>query len=103
MNRLTILCLFGALSCSAALNLPVAWGPADPGVIQWKIYIGTNSGVYQKSVIITNSAATNYTLVSQNLFPGMVNYLTMTELTPIESDFSNEIAVTIPNPPRGFR
>lgn len=96
---------FGALAQLAPTNKParvlVAWDPnPEPDIGGYKIYQGTNSRVYD--VVFDVGNVTNAIL--SNFMRGVTYYFAATAYNtiPLESDFSEEVSLTIaqiPLPP----
>ncbi len=67
---------------------------SEPDVAGYKIYYGTNSGVYFVSVDVGNTTTTTV----GNLTPGVTYYFAATayNVSRLESDRSNEVSYTVP-------
>jgi hypothetical protein len=76
----------------------------DPNVINYFVYYGSESGFYTNKV----SASTNLTLlINTGLVRGSTYYFAATSLSSngLESNFSNEVFISVPNlplPPQGL-
>lgn len=79
------------------------WQPSpDADVLFYRIYIGTNTGVYLTNYTVFG---TNWISKAGQLFAGVTNYAVVTALNTsgFESDPSNEIAFKPPHPPTGLK
>lgn len=104
---LSLWCLCAFVATTAAQPLPqvlpkrniaitVAWDASpDPEVVSYVIYVGTNSGVYTRTV-----ETTGLTAVVDRITPGVTYYLAATGKTKIgvESEYSVEITYGHPAP-----
>ncbi len=97
------------LCFSASINL--AWQEsASSGIVKYRLYISLISGLYAKGyddnarVIIDSSSDCWTTATIEGLTPGLRYYFVVSAVNSngLESDFSNEVAITIgvdnPNP-----
>ncbi|MDW8308642.1 MAG: fibronectin type III domain-containing protein, partial [Verrucomicrobiales bacterium] len=87
------------LICTAlgAASVTLTWNPSpDPNVIGYRIYYGVASRVYTNVVDVGNVT----TATISNLVEGVTYYFAATayNILGMESDFSEEVAFTIPNP-----
>ena len=108
MNRvfkiivLIILCITFITSSSYAADVTLAWDRNEsPFVIGYKIYYGTESGIYGLPIDTGND-----TLITiPNFFEGGKYYYAATAYSlNNESDYSKEISYIIPlGPPTGIR
>src|SRR5215472_2942402 len=86
---------FGTLSSIATGNVTLAWDAnPDPSVAGYKLYYGTTSGSYGTVI----SAGTATTATASNLTEGATYYFAATDYDTngFESDFSTEVAYTVP-------
>lgn len=96
--KITLLLLLSALSVFAGPKL--GWNTnSEPTVTGYVLYIGTNSGNY--SLMFTNSARTNTTIVLTNLPPSVTLYAAVSarDSSGVDSDLSNELSFLVPKTP----
>jgi regulation of enolase protein 1 (concanavalin A-like superfamily) len=82
----------------AAAEVNLAWDPSpDSGVIAYRIYWGTRSRVYTQHLEVGRVTTATVT----GLSAGSTYFFAATALAAggLESDFSNEVQYTVPNPP----
>lgn len=105
MKYLLALLLLSPLAIAApspnVASITLAWNydfVASPGVTNFIIYSGTSSSNYTSSV---SANGTNLTLVINGLNRGSTYYFAATAVNTngLESDYSNELQVRIPNKP----
>lgn len=96
----TLLLSLALLPFSLFAGTPITWNYDEPQLLRnFTIYIGTNSGVYTKTInvglaqtfTLTDLARTNYIVVSATSTNGM------------ESPFSNELLLITPKAPYQLR
>jgi chitinase len=94
-----------ALTCLGS-SVKLTWNPnTETDLSGYCMYSGTNSGVYTAS----NNVGNITTNVVNNLMPGKTYFFAVTakNTSGLESDFSNEVSVTIPivkpSAPTGLR
>jgi fibronectin type 3 domain-containing protein len=76
-------------------SVTLTWNPStSPGIASYNIYAGSASSVYTNKISVRGS--TN--VVITGLIPGAMYYFTSTavNITGSESQFSNEIAISVP-------
>ncbi len=82
----------------AAAEVTLAWDPSpDPEVIAFRIYWGTRSRAYTQHLEVGRVTTARVT----GLSTGSTYFFAATALATggLESDFSNEVQYTVPNPP----
>lgn len=99
MLLLVILFLFTTIGYSITSGNAVSlqWDAnTETDLAGYKIYYGTNSGVYFVSVDVGNTTTTTV----GNLTPGVTYYFAATayNVSRLESDRSNEVSYTVPLP-----
>lgn len=97
--RVALLCLGLFPSLAAAASVQLAWdASAGPNVSGYRLYYGTDSGVYADTVDV--GLALTGTVA--NLTPGQAYFFAVKARNAAgESPFSNEVAYTIPEAPPG--
>jgi hypothetical protein len=91
-----LLCTF-CLRVSGVLNVTLAWDPApSPDTVGYKLYYGTQSGVYTHTNILGNTT----TGTAPGLIENTTYYFVVTAYNAVglESPPSNELSFTLPNP-----
>jgi Fibronectin type III domain len=76
-------------------SVTLTWNPSkSPGIASYNIYAGSASGVYTNKISVGGSTNVKIT----GLIPGAMYYFTSTavNITGSESQFSNEIAISVP-------
>lgn len=112
-NRLQfLLCSFAPLLlCAFALSLPaaqlkLAWDPSpSPGVTNYVLYVSTNA------ITVTNaqpvaariSVGTNLTSAVEFLRAGRWHFAATAQAEGVESEYSNELIVQVPEPATNLR
>ena len=86
-------------SCSALetsfASVTLTWNPStSPDIASYNIYAGSASGVYNNKISVVGSTH----VIIIGLIPGAMYYFTSTavNITGSESQFSNEIAISVP-------
>lgn len=84
---------FAVFECESAENVSItlAWDESpSPGVVAYRVYIGSAPGSYFRSVEVTNGVSATVS----GLRPGVMYYFAATALdvTGLESEFSEEIS-----------
>lgn len=100
------LLLWLALALPLSAGVTILWTPSpDADVTGYRLYIGTNSGAYPRSIWIAGGQTASNTVASSNFFASVTNFVTMTAVNSsgIESDFSNEIRFPVPSAPTGVK
>ena len=89
------------------VSITLEWDDTNPpGLVDhFTIYSGPSSGNYTSAMSagkILDSTGTNYFVVVPGLARGVAYYFaaTCTDITGLESDFSNEVSYTAPTKPR---
>jgi hypothetical protein len=93
---LFLLCIFGPAS---AADVSLIWDPSiSPDVSGYKVYVGTNSGIYNAPITVGNQTSYTVTGLSDGTY-----YFAVTAFDPAgnESDFSNEVSATVGTPAVG--
>lgn len=107
---LVILILVWTCFVFHAASVTLAWNPSpDASVVGYKMYYGTNSGVYNQTNVLGNVTTCNIT----NLTEGVTYFFAAKahDISGVESDFSNEVGYLVPiiipplsppSPPQNF-
>lgn len=80
-----------------AVDITLSWGPSpSPNAVGYKVYRGSQSGVYTNTTDVGNVTA----MISTNLPVGITTYFAATayDTNGVESDNSSELGFTPANP-----
>jgi len=96
MKKLVFILLFLFTTIGFSNTVSLQWDAnSEPDVAGYKIYYGTNSGIYFVSIDVGNVTTTTV----GNLKPGITYYFAATayNVSRLESDRSNEVSYTVPS------
>jgi hypothetical protein len=95
INAVAILCCYMIQASPTSAGVTLQWDPSvTPGVIGYRLYSGTTTGVYTQQTEIGNATMA----AVSNLVPGTTYFFAVTDYTAtgLESTTSNEVAYQVP-------
>lgn len=100
MGRLRVLILLPLLVAGVALaaNVKLGWDAnSEPDIAGYRLYYGVVSAAYNQTVDV----GTNITATASNLQSGLTYFFAVTayNTSGLESEFSNELSLTIASKP----